>query len=138
MFVMECIQAAWGDEIRWPTADERRSLGEREPMFKGCIGMIDGTLIRISRPSNLQGRVARRYYSGRKKIYAMNCTVVVDHDGLFIYVDGGYPGSYHDVTILKHSRLYRRWRRFFTRDANGNYFEYLIGDRKCSIVWLII
>jgi hypothetical protein len=39
--------------------------------------------------------------NGQKKMYSMNSTVIVDHDGLFIYVGQGYPGSFLDVTILR-------------------------------------
>ena len=34
-------------------------------------------------------------------MYFMNNTVVVDYNELFIHVNGGYPGSYHDVNILR-------------------------------------
>ncbi|CAK5164851.1 unnamed protein product, partial [Aphanomyces euteiches] len=54
------------------------------------------------------------------------CTVVVDHNGLFIYEDNGYPGKYHDVNILRQSNLYKRWRDYFT--IEDDYFEYLLGD----------
>jgi len=63
----------------------------------------------------------------------MNNTIVVDHDGLIIYIDPGYPGSYHDVSILRESELYKDWRQYFTREhrEDGNdYAEYLLGDRK--------
>jgi hypothetical protein len=40
-------------------------------------------------------------------MYALNNTVVVDHNSLLIYIDGGYPGSYHDVNILRQSDFYR-------------------------------
>jgi hypothetical protein len=36
-------------------------------------------------------------------MYAFNNTVVIDHDGLFIYIDPGYPGSFHDVNCLRQS-----------------------------------
>jgi DDE superfamily endonuclease len=56
----------------------------------------------------------------------MNSTVIVDHDGLFIYVDPWYPGSFHDVTILRLSELCTSWRDYFTH--NDEYIEYLSGD----------
>lgn len=59
-------------------------------------------------------------------MYCMNSTVVVDHDGLFRFVDAGYPGSYHDVTILKHSWVDGNWRELFKNVAG--YCEYLLGD----------
>jgi hypothetical protein len=30
----------------------------------------------------------------------MNNTIILDHKGLFIFIDFSYPGSYHDVNIL--------------------------------------
>ena len=47
-------------------------------------------------------------------------------NGLFIYVDIGYPGKFHDVNILRSSELFKQWRNFFTHD--DDYFEYLLGD----------
>ena len=59
-------------------------------------------------------------------MYSMNNIVVVDHDGFFIHVDLGYPGSYYDVNILRYSHLYRQWRDFFTQ--NDHVHEYLLSD----------
>ena len=68
----------------------------------------------------------RVWFNGRKKIYALNNTVIVDHDGLFIYVDCGHPGSFHDVNILRQSDFHRKWRQYFRRDDEER--EYLLGD----------
>lgn len=116
-------------EIEWPDAERRRQLAGKEPFFYGCIGFIDGTLLRIHRPSNIGEHLSRRYYTRRKKIYGFNNTIAVDHDGLIIYIDPGYAGSYHDITILRQSELYRNWRDYFTV-GEQDYFEYLLGDRK--------
>ena len=59
-------------------------------------------------------------------MYCFNNTVVVDHNGLFIYVDIGYPGKFHDGNIIMSSKLSKQWRNFFTHD--DDYFEYLFGD----------
>ncbi len=56
----------------------------------------------------------------------MNNIVVVDHQGLFIYLDFGYPGFYHDVTILHQSKLHKDQCQFFLH--GDEYFEYLLGD----------
>ena len=133
-FVMECICAVWqAQEIRWPTAAERVVAGRREPDLEGCVGCIEGTLCRIERPSTI-GQRHIHYFNGRKKMYCMNSTVVIDHDGLFIDIDAGYAGSFHDVTILRHSPLYRTWQQRFTRDPRNNYIEYLLGHRKCVVI----
>jgi len=124
IFVSSCINVALADEIRWPDPRERLVSGQRNLRFRGCIGLIDGTLIKIRRPHSdpLHGR----WFNGRKKMYCVNNTVVVDHDGLFIYVDCGYPGSFHDVSILRHCTLMQEWRSYFTHE--DHYFEYLLGD----------
>ena len=103
IFVARCILQACGHEIRWPGPSEREVLGRTIPQLPGCIGFIDGTLCRIRRPYNDPDE--RRWYNGRKKMYCFNNTVVVDHNGLFIYVDPGYPGSFHDVNILRNRTL---------------------------------
>ena len=53
-------------------------------------------------------------------------SVIVDHNGLIIYQDNGYPGKYHDVNILRQSALYSNWKQYFT--VKSEYFEYLLGD----------
>lgn len=123
-FVASCINEALRGELRWPGAEDRARLASRLPAFPGCVGFIDGTLVEIRRPKDIG--IHRRYFNGRKKIYCLNSTVVVDHDGLFIFVDPGYPGSYHDVNILRQSSLYRNWRQHF--EHRDDYFEYLLGD----------
>jgi hypothetical protein len=65
-------------------------------------------------------------------MYAFNSTVMVDHDGHISYIDARYPGSFHDVNILRHSHLLRKWRQYFTR--LDDYFEYLLGDDKYQIL----
>ncbi len=56
----------------------------------------------------------------------MNNTIIFYHIGLFIYIDFGYPGSHHDVSILQHSSIYHNWQQYFTHD--NEYFELLLGD----------
>jgi hypothetical protein len=124
VFVASCINSALSEEIRWPSETERFQLGKRIAQFSGYVGLIDWTLYKIRRsykdPNN------RRWFNGRKKIYSVNNTVVVDHDGLFTYVDPDYCGSFHDVNILRNSSLLKNWREYFVH--NDDYFEYLLGD----------
>jgi hypothetical protein len=67
----------------------------------------------------------------------MNSLVVVDVDGFFIYTAAGFPGSFHDLTVLKHCDLHQNAVRYFTRDPHdrwrvGNipvsYIERMLGD----------
>ncbi len=55
----------------------------------------------------------------------MNNIMVVDHQSLFIYLDFGYLGSYHDVAILHQFELHKNWHQFFLH--GDKYFEYLLG-----------
>lgn len=128
IFICSCINVACADEIKWPDAARRLELGARIPQFKGCIGFIDGTLVRIRRPFSVDRDLQRAYYNGRKRMHCMNNTVVIDHDGLFIFVDPSYPGTLHDVAMLRNSTLHRNWRQAFSR--SNETMEYLLGDRK--------
>lgn len=50
LFVASCINRAIANEITWPNEAERARLGRMNTHFSGCIGIIDGTLVRIRRP----------------------------------------------------------------------------------------
>jgi hypothetical protein len=67
------------------------------PKFRSCIKFINGTSIEICKPWNNDIRWS--WFNKHKKMYHMNNPVVFNHDGLFIYVDGGYPNFFHDVNI---------------------------------------
>jgi hypothetical protein len=56
----------------------------------------------------------------------MNNIVVVDHNGLFIYLDLRYLGSFHDVSILWQLDIQTNWHQHFVHI--NEYFEYLLGD----------
>jgi hypothetical protein len=56
----------------------------------------------------------------------MKNTIVFYHHGLFIYIDIGYQGFYHNVIILRHSSVYNNWYQFFTHV--DDYFGYLLGN----------
>jgi len=54
--------------------------------------------------------------------------MVVDHQGLFIYLDFGYPRSYHVMSsYCANLSCIRINIKFFMHD-NHEYFEYLLKD----------
>ncbi len=59
-------------------------------------------------------------------MYCMNNSVVVNHHGLFVYLDLRYPSSFHNVSILCESKLYKNINvnSLYTYE----YFEYLLGN----------
>jgi len=56
----------------------------------------------------------------------MKNTIILGHNGLFIYVDIDYHGFYHNVNILRHSSVYKNWHQFSTHV--DDYFGYFLGD----------
>jgi len=127
IFIASCINHALVNEIYWPSYFERVALGSQFCESSRCLGFIDKTLVEIWKP--WKGSKHLTWFNGRKKIYAMKNIVVLDHHGLFIYIDLGYGGSYHNVNILQHSTIYQEWRQYFTHW--DDYFEYLLGNLRC-------
>jgi hypothetical protein len=97
--IASAIIEALADEIRWPNATERVELGKVFPNFQGCIGFVDCTLCTIRRP---RIREHKLFFNNRKTKYCMNTVIVVDHSGLIIYVDAGYPGSFMMLGVLNY------------------------------------
>jgi hypothetical protein len=125
VFIASAINKALADEIQWPNARRRAELAKVLPEFEGCIGFVDGTLCTIRRPRIDQHK---KFYNNRRAKYCMNSVVIVDHDGLIIYVDSGYPGSFHDVRCLKMSHIHSHWREYFSAQSLDDVGEYLLGD----------
>jgi len=56
----------------------------------------------------------------------MNNTIILNHYGLFIYVDIGHPEFYHDVTfehLLKLAQV--------LHSSTYDYLKYLLGNPRC-------
>ncbi|KAF7820679.1 protein ALP1-like [Senna tora] len=81
-----------------PVADD--STDERWKWFKGCLGAIDGTHIRIRVPSEDQPR-----YRNRKGEITTNVLGVCTRDELFVYVMAGWEGSAADSRVLQSAIL---------------------------------
>jgi hypothetical protein len=124
IFIASCINFTIANEIRWPVIEGHQVLAMQLPQFQGCIGFIDGTFIKIHKPWN--NPTHQSWYNGQKKMYCMNNIMVVDHHGLFIYLDLGHPELFHDVNILWQSNIHTKWHQHFVH--TNAYFEYLLGD----------
>ncbi|XP_047129790.1 putative nuclease HARBI1 [Hydra vulgaris] len=68
---------------------------------KGLLGVIDGTMIQIKGATGADEPA----YICRKGYPALNCQVVIDHDGKFRDVIVKYPGSCHDAFVFSNSAL---------------------------------
>jgi len=108
--------------LKWPD-DARRevistAIGE-EFGFEGCIGLCDGTLIRLSEEPEVDGHV---YYC-RKKYYAINMQATVDHEKRFTSFELGFPGSTTDITMFKNSSIWQ------LRPVHFKDGQFLIADK---------
>ena len=59
-------------------------------------------------------------------MYCINNLVVVDHLGIFIYMEAGFPGAYHDINVLRRSDSAANWCDVFTH--RNEYFGYILGN----------
>jgi hypothetical protein len=50
VFIVSRINGSIAHEISWHDVNKRHPLGTLNPLFLGCIGLIDGTLVEIHRP----------------------------------------------------------------------------------------
>ena len=67
-----------------------------------CIGAIDGSHIRILRPTEC----GTDFYN-RKGYYSILLQGICDGDGKFLSVSCGYPGSIHDARMLRRLGFYK-------------------------------
>jgi hypothetical protein len=104
LFISSCTNYTFVDEICWPTTHEKTTLRSYLQELPRCIKFIDVTLIEILQPWWDPSHWT--WFNGRKKFYLMNNTFILDHIGLFIYIDFCYRGSYHDVSIRQHFSIY--------------------------------
>lgn len=73
--------------ITWHNMQKWRQFLNTFPRFPSVVGMIDGTIHPINRPS---GREQARFYRGDKKCHFMSSQVVVDPNGLIVMLVSGY------------------------------------------------
>ncbi|KAI3773729.1 hypothetical protein L1987_48259 [Smallanthus sonchifolius] len=85
------------------------------PMFKDCIGAIDGTHVRASIPLNEQAK-----YIGRKGYATQNIMAVCDFNMCFTFVWAGWEGTAHDTRIF--NEALRRPELHFPRPTGDKYY----------------
>lgn len=98
-----------------------------------CVGFIDCTKIRMTRPGG-HGSLQRACYSGHKRMHCLIYQTVTTPDGLIFYLYGPEVGRRHDTTLLRKSGLEERLQAILLID--GRQF-YLYGDAAYMIrPWL--
>ncbi len=93
-------------------------------VFAGCIGALDGWLVKIKKPSAKRDNVQNpgSYYS-RKGFHGVNVQVIVSHDKIILYRNILHRGAEHDSTAFKNGSLGKwlseNWRSLYEK---GFYF----------------
>ena len=75
-------------------------------IMKGCIGAIDGWMVKIRCPSWSEVVNPGKYYS-RKGFYALNVQCVVDCNKKVLWASYSNRGSSHDSTCFRSTKLYK-------------------------------
>ena len=101
-------------------------FGERSGgVLNGCIGAIDGWLVRILCPTRKEVKNPGKYMS-RKGFFALNVQVICDKKRRVLWSYIGAKGSSHDSAVLKSSGLYSH-----LMSLADNLYEsglYIVGD----------
>ncbi len=85
--------------IRWPTAREWIQQMGTFPHFPSVVGMLDGSVFRISRPT---GRMQRLFYRRDKHFHFLNWILVISAaDGMITFSRCGFPGHIHDAVCYR-------------------------------------
>ncbi|KAL4586007.1 hypothetical protein LXL04_010637 [Taraxacum kok-saghyz] len=85
------------------------------PMFKDCIGAIDGTHVRASVRRHEEAK-----YIGRKGYATQNIMAVCDFNMCFTFVLAGWEGTAHDTRIF--NEALRRQELRFPHPAGDKYY----------------
>ncbi|XP_042611153.1 protein ALP1-like [Cyprinus carpio] len=93
--------------IAFPSADDLEAVGAGfaqlagSPAFRVVAGAIDGCHICIKPPaSDVQCCFNRKLFN------SVQLQAITDHQGKFLDIFVGYPGSVHDARVLKNSPVY--------------------------------
>lgn len=107
--------------VKWPTEQGRELVHARFEaigVIEDTIGAIDGTYFTLQNAPQKD----KFFYFTRKKRYALHCQGIVDHRGIFISYDMGWPGSVHSAKVHRNSYFYSNKSTLI----KGN--DFLIGD----------
>ncbi|KNZ49369.1 hypothetical protein VP01_5064g2 [Puccinia sorghi] len=119
------IIAIQGQFLSWPNAEAGQELSDEYEAegLKGCVGVIDGSLIIVQNHPELDGT---DYYT-QKGLYGISTFLVCDNNKEIQYVSTGWPGCSHDQQLMANCGLNQSPSDFF---SSG---QYLLADSAFSI-----
>lgn len=100
---MSCISFTLSNEIEWLDSYEREVLGQMLPGLHGVTGNMDNLLVKVIHPYNNPNHSIGSMV--KRGCTTINNIIIVDNNGLFIYVDLMYLRSFHDITCLRDYEL---------------------------------
>ncbi|KAL2607459.1 hypothetical protein R1flu_026032 [Riccia fluitans] len=120
------LEDALSSEVEWPNRMERERISNAFALkgFPGCVGLIDGTLLKLSQQPKKDGET----YFDCKRNYSLNAQVVCDNKKNHIFFSG-MPGACADSTCLRRSSLYEKLK--IDTHISSQFFDagqYLIAD----------
>jgi hypothetical protein len=104
-------------EIRLPDASDITALqllasqfegNASVPVFRGCVGALDGMTVFIKAPTAVEAENVLAYYSGHYKHDSLNVQALSDYRGKFLYFAVAAPGSFPDSKALELTNL-KKW-----------------------------
>jgi DDE superfamily endonuclease len=101
-------------------ANNFRSLSTNNFM-NGCVGVMDGLLLRIRIPPNTEVGNVKSFFSGHYHAYGINIQAACDHRCRFTEVCVSSPGGHNDIIAYRKSSL----PKLIERLPIG---KYMIGD----------
>ena len=99
----QAVRVGLAQEMRWPSEAAQRDIKEsfhRIAGIPGVVGLVDGMLVRIRKPSTNSFD-----YLCRKSYYALNCVVCAGPDNIIYAANTSWPGSVHDARALDGSGI---------------------------------
>ncbi|KAJ1457800.1 hypothetical protein M885DRAFT_514888, partial [Pelagophyceae sp. CCMP2097] len=107
--VVDAINAKY--TFSFPKDDDIEALQDLErgfrakstnQIFEGCVGAVDGLLVKIRQPWFWEDRNLRRFFCARKNMFCLNVQAVCDAARRFTFADIHMPGSSADSRIPRH------------------------------------
>jgi hypothetical protein len=75
-------------------------------VINGCIGAIDGWVVKIKKPSKKDNIMNAQSFYSWKGYFAVNVQAIVDKKRRILFQSVMSCGAEHDSTAFKHSSLY--------------------------------
>ena len=95
------------------------SLGSNG-VINGCIGAIDGWIVKIIKPRKSDGVANPSSFYSRKGFFGINVQAIVDKKKRIMYRSIQHRGAEHDSTAFKKSSFYKwlinNWKKLAEKD----------------------